>query len=143
MRSMRSMRRVQRCRSPFPPGVRARRAERRGASSCADGGRVRSRAVMFLKISVSPSLARPLSRGRGRGRGRSRWTSRGSFRSRVCMDFMRNEPLSCAGFFLILRVRGAFFSTSPWLWDEKVGESFIGRKSKSKSKSKSKGCREL
>jgi len=46
-------------------------------------------------------------------------------------------------FFLILRVRGAFFSTSPWLWHEKVGESFIARKSKSKSKSKSKGCREL
>ncbi len=58
VRSMRSMRRVQRCRSPFPPGVRARRAERRGASSCADGGRVRSRAMMFLKISTHPrSLA--------------------------------------------------------------------------------------
>jgi len=40
------------------PGVRARRAERRGASSCADGGRVRSRAMMFLKISTHPrSLA--------------------------------------------------------------------------------------
>jgi len=30
-------------------------------------------------------------------------------------------------FFLILRVRGAFFSTSPWLWHEKVGESFVGQ----------------